>query len=65
MLGMTQSLNLSVACAVSLTLVTESLPHLARLPTDAQTCALADWLMRDVDGARTVLERAHVDISDI
>lgn len=61
MVGFAQSLNISVACAVSLAVTTRALADGAGLPTERQDALLARWLLRDVQGARLILEREGIE----
>lgn len=68
MRGMTQSLNVSVACAVMLAQVDAAArgggTTLCPLSEEEQLHNLSKWLMRDVRASRAMLRRCGIDVEE-
>ena len=65
MAGMAQSLNISVACAVTMAQLMLLAPPLAPLSPEEKDEWLAKWLMRDVNSSKAVLHKAGIECPDL
>lgn len=67
MAGMTESFNVSVACAVTLAQLQLALPqHMGTPFTEAQQEAwLAQWLVCNVTSSKAVLLQAGIEVDDL
>lgn len=65
MAGMAQSLNISVACAVTLAQLQVLLPALPGLSDSEREAWLASWLIREVNSSHAVLKTAGLEIDDL
>ena len=65
MLGMAQSLNISVAVAVTLAQTSIYLPNKAQLNDDEKQDILANWLIRDVRASRQILLKEGIEIEGL